>query len=237
MPALKTTRDEPQTQDALSSAPDSEVVPNEQQALEAPSMLNDIRADEPQSGVSLPAIDSGMEERPQDVSLAAPETSRVNEESQEVDITGEDTHVSSEAASEGILQPQTRAKKKTVTRAMHFSLPEENTTLSSQETASEPVIAPELTGTDIKLHEPFCVRGGNTDSKDPGPVSRVVSPSEPVRTSVSIHTPIHVIIPDLIDISLCVRPFPILILPSLSPLGGNLFHRVVRLSRGRRGCR
>lgn len=42
-----------------------------------------------------------------------------------------------------------------------------------------PVLLLEQTGADIKLHEPFCVRGGNTDSKakDPGPVSRVVSPS------------------------------------------------------------
>lgn len=70
-----------------------------------------------------------------------------------------------------------------------------------------PVLLLEQTGADIKLHEAFCVRGGNTDSKDPGPVSRAVSPSEPVRTSVSIHTPTHVII---IDIS------PILKGPSLS---------------------
>jgi hypothetical protein len=86
-----------------------------------------------------------------------------------------------------------------------------------------PVLLLEQTGTDIKLHEPFCVRGGNTDSKDPGPVSRVVSPSEPVRTSVSIHTPIHVIIPDLIDISLCVRPFPILILAKSKSIGWEPF--------------
>lgn len=66
-----------------------------------------------------------------------------------------------------------------------------------------PVLFFEQTGADIKLHEPFCARGGNTDSKDPGPISRAVSPSEPVRISVSIHTPIHVIIPALIDISLC----------------------------------
>lgn len=86
-----------------------------------------------------------------------------------------------------------------------------------------PVLLLEQTGADIKLHEPFCVRGGNTDSKDPGPVSRVVSPSEPVRTSLSIHTPIHVIIPDLIDISLCVRPFPILILAKSKSIGWEPF--------------